>query len=131
MTTNNELITKINNAATLEDLAELRNLLTEIKPLPTEVATALLNKLVATNVESRARLDEVKAEYGYKPGDWLTTTEYAKQFGLTGRTVVNNWITRGIIPIDCVRHIPEWGTRLVRAIPYKDTDEKDEKNIDS
>ena len=51
--------------------------------------------------------------------DWLTVKRYAEKYSVTTQ-VVTNWITRGIIPTDCVKDVPELNDlRLVRDQPYR------------
>lgn len=119
-----ELISKIEQAATLADLQAIAEHLRQVAPITPDVQNALLQKLITTNADSRTQLEQAKAALAeikatYSPTEWVSATEYAKQFGLGSRMVVTNWIARGVIPPDCVREIPEWGTRLVRAIPYE------------
>ncbi len=50
---------------------------------------------------------------------WLTIKRYAEKHGVNMQEV-GDWITRGIIPIDCVRDLPEINNiRLVRDQPYR------------
>ena len=50
---------------------------------------------------------------------WLTIKRYAEKYGVNMQEV-GDWITRGIIPTDCVRDLPEINNiRLVRDQPYR------------
>lgn len=50
---------------------------------------------------------------------WVTIKHYAEKHGLQMNTVTN-WISRGIIPPDCVETLPELNDiRLVKDQPYK------------
>jgi len=52
-------------------------------------------------------------------GEWLTIKRYAQRRGLTTQ-VVTNWMARGIIPVDCVRIVPELNDlRLVKDQSYR------------
>jgi len=52
-------------------------------------------------------------------GKWLTIKRYAQRRGLTTQ-VVTNWMARGIIPVDCVRIVPELNDlRLVKDQSYR------------
>ncbi len=51
--------------------------------------------------------------------EWMTIKHYAEQHGLTTQ-VVTNWITRGVIPADCVKDVPELNDlRLVKNQPFR------------
>ena len=51
--------------------------------------------------------------------DWLTIKRYAEKYGVTTQ-VVTNWMSRGVIPADCVKDVPELNDlRLVKDQPYR------------
>ncbi|TAE23222.1 MAG: hypothetical protein EAZ91_22465 [Cytophagales bacterium] len=51
--------------------------------------------------------------------EWLTIKRYADRYGLKMNTVTN-WISRGIIPVDCVVTIHELNDmRLIKNQPYR------------
>ena len=51
--------------------------------------------------------------------EWLTVKRYADKYGVSQQVVVN-WISRGIVPADCVMEIPELNNiRLVKNQPYR------------
>jgi hypothetical protein len=50
---------------------------------------------------------------------WLTIKKYSEMFDVSLQ-VVNNWITRGIIPPDNIRTIEELnGLRMIKAVKYR------------
>jgi hypothetical protein len=85
-------------------------------------------ELKALLAESDALLEEGKKYLElkgvkYSLSQWVTLKKYASLYGLESTNVVSNWIARGIIPPENVITIPELNDiRLVKAIPYKDTD---------
>lgn len=55
--------------------------------------------------------------------EWLTIKRYAQRYNLTTQ-VVTNWISRGIIPADCVMDLPELNNiRLVKNQLYRPSNE--------
>ena len=51
--------------------------------------------------------------------DWLTIKRYAEKYSVTTQ-VVTNWISRGVIPADCVKDVSELNDlRLVKDQPYR------------
>ena len=61
------------------------------------------------------------AEYGFVPDttQWLTIKRYAEKYGMNTPDV-SDWITKGNIPADCIRDLPEiHNIRLVKDQPYR------------
>lgn len=57
----------------------------------------------------------------YNFDDWLTLSEYARQYELKSPNVLTNWIRRGIISPTDIIEVPELnGIRLVRNRAYKE-----------
>lgn len=51
--------------------------------------------------------------------DWLTINRYAQKYGVSTQAVTN-WVSRGVIPADCVTDLPELNDlRLVKDQPYR------------
>ena len=51
--------------------------------------------------------------------EWLTIKRYAEKYGVSQQVVVN-WISRGVIPADAVKTLPEINNiRLVKDQAYK------------
>ncbi|MEO6686865.1 MAG: hypothetical protein ABIN24_12915 [Dyadobacter sp.] len=59
------------------------------------------------------------ADTEYKLSEWITTSDYAINNHLSIARV-HNWITRGIIPLDCVIVVPELNhLKLIKNQPYE------------
>ena len=57
----------------------------------------------------------------YSLGEWVTMKEYCRRFGLKNTMVINNWISRNVIPKENILNISQLNNlRLIRAVPYKD-----------
>ena len=59
-------------------------------------------------------------EYGFvlDTTKWLTIKRYAEKYGMNTRDV-SDWITKGTIPADCIRDLPEiHNIRLVKDQLY-------------
>ncbi len=77
-------------------------------------------KLARSEKESDRSIQLVR-EYGVVVDmtKWLTIKRYAEKYGLSTQ-VVTNWISRDIIPADCVMDLPEINNiRLVKDQPYR------------
>ena len=64
---------------------------------------------------------KVLTEMGFvvDTAQWLTIKRYAQRYDLSMQ-VVTNWLSRGVIPADCIMELPELnGLRLVKDQPYK------------
>ncbi|NIJ55701.1 hypothetical protein [Dyadobacter arcticus] len=99
------------------------------------VRKALLNKgdeILLKAKESRQKAAELIAEYEnsevnieidgrkYPLSEWVTMKEYCRRFGLKNTMVINNWITRQIIPKENILNISQLNDlRLIKAVPYK------------
>ena len=60
-------------------------------------------------------------QHGYELdlGEWLTLSAYAEKYGVTPQ-VVENWITSGVIPPDCIEDLPMFNDiRMIRDQPYE------------
>lgn len=56
----------------------------------------------------------------YPLSEWVTMKEYCRRFGLKNTMVINNWITRKIIPRENILNISQLNNlRLIKAVPYK------------
>lgn len=52
--------------------------------------------------------------------DWLTIKNYCKKYGIADKSLVTNWIRRGVIKEEDIRVFPEFNNiRLVRDKKYK------------
>ncbi|TLU98915.1 hypothetical protein [Dyadobacter luticola] len=82
--------------------------------------------------ESRQKAAELIAEYEnsqvnieingqkYPLSEWVTLKEYCRRFGLKNTMVINNWISRQIIPQENILNISQLNDlRLIKAVPYK------------
>ena len=89
--------------ASLKD--EIEELLRDSGRLKEEAITLLLSQGVVLDLSTK----------------WLTQKEYCKKFGISNVQTVNNWISRGIIPAENVRVIPELNNlRLIKGVPYQE-----------
>lgn len=64
---------------------------------------------------------KILVEHGFvlDTTQWLTIARYAKKYDVSQQVVVN-WISRGVVPADCVQEIPELNNiRLVKDQPYR------------
>ena len=56
----------------------------------------------------------------YDLSQWATFSQYAQTYGLKSTNIISNWITRGIVPPDCIVDLPHLnGLKLIRCQPYK------------
>ncbi|TDE13175.1 hypothetical protein [Dyadobacter psychrotolerans] len=56
----------------------------------------------------------------YPLTEWVTMKEYCRRFGLKNTMVVNNWISRKIIPKENILNISQLNNlKLIKAVPYK------------
>lgn len=90
-------------------------------------------ELLAQSRETRKKADALIAEYHkskdvnieingqkYPLSEWVTMKEYCRRFGLKNTMIINNWITRNIIPEENILHISQLNNlRLIKAVPYK------------
>ncbi len=88
------------------------------------IQQALLDKLREIGTASTALIDEYRDTLrlngvDYPLTEWITLTQYAKQFGVKNVETIMNWIKRGIVPADHVKEIEQLGLRLIRAVPYE------------
>ncbi|WP_235152321.1 hypothetical protein [Dyadobacter sp. CY345] len=59
------------------------------------------------------------ADKEYHLSEWITTSDYAKNNGLAIARV-HNWITRGVIPSDCLIAVPELNhLKLIKDQAYQ------------
>jgi len=89
-------------------------------------------ELLAQSRASRKKGEELIAEYNasivnieingqkYPLSEWVTMKEYCRRFGLKNTMIINNWITRNIIPEENILNISQLNNlRLIKAVPYK------------
>lgn len=56
----------------------------------------------------------------YDLSQWITFSEYAKLYGLRSTNIINNWLSRGLVPSDCIVELRQLnGLKLIRSQPYK------------
>ncbi|MDB5243635.1 MAG: hypothetical protein JWP57_4260 [Spirosoma sp.] len=121
---NEDLIKQIEAIDTAEDMARVADLIrAEPGRMAPEVQTALLGKLEESTARRQAARHEVINTLNlhgisYPLKEWLTPANYAIAFGIENVATVTNWISRGVIPADHVKEIPELGLRLVKAVQY-------------
>jgi hypothetical protein len=52
--------------------------------------------------------------------EWLTIKEYTQKYNLASTSVVSNWISRGIIPPDCILETKNFnGIKLIKDKAFK------------
>lgn len=64
---------------------------------------------------------KILTEHGFvlDTTEWLTIARYAKKYDVSQQVVVN-WISRGIVPVDCLQEIPELNNiRLIKDRSYR------------
>ncbi len=104
------------------------------EPSKNEIRTALQTMANKILKESKRLIDEtddiirqsqahqlVTVEVGgkrYSSNEWMTYTNYCKNFNLNSTAVVTNWIKRGIVPTENLIYIKEMNLKLIKAIPY-------------
>lgn len=84
-----------------------------------------------TKIDFNAELAEIQrqseeslkilTEHGFvlDTTEWLTIARYAKKYDVSQQVVVN-WISRGIVPADCLQEIPELNNiRLIKDRSYR------------
>lgn len=90
-------------------------------------------EMLAESREFRKKADAIIAEYyqskevnieingqKYPLSEWVTMKEYCRRFGLKNTMIINNWITRNIIPEENILNISQLNNlRLIKAVPYK------------
>ena len=90
-------------------------------------------EMLAESKEFRKKADAIIAEYHkskdvnieingqkYPLSEWVTMKEYCRRFGLKNTMIINNWITRQIIPSENILNISQLNNlRLIKAVPYK------------
>lgn len=89
-------------------------------------------ELLAQSRATRKKGEELIAEYNasivnieingqkYPLSEWVTMKEYCRRFGLKNTMIINNWITRNIIPEENILNISQLNNlRLIKAVPYK------------
>ncbi|MCE7071682.1 MULTISPECIES: hypothetical protein [unclassified Dyadobacter] len=90
-------------------------------------------ELLAQSRETRKKADAIIAEYHkskdvnieingqkYPLSEWVTMKEYCRRFGLKNTMIINNWISRNIIPEENILNISQLNNlRLIKAVPYK------------
>ncbi len=56
----------------------------------------------------------------YDLGEWVTLKEYVlRHEGITSTNIVSNWISRGVVPPDCVVELPDLNSlKLIRDQVY-------------
>ena len=88
--------------------------------------------VVAAVAQTRQKAAELIAEFEnnninieidgkkYPLSEWVTLKEYCRRFGLKNTMIVNNWISRNIIPKENILNISQLNNlRLIKAVPYK------------
>lgn len=57
----------------------------------------------------------------YDLREWVTLKEYVlRHEGITSTNIVSNWISRGVVPADCVVELPDLnGLKLIRDQVYQ------------
>lgn len=119
--------TIINQIRAISSAEEMKAVAAQIRSTPskmsTEVQQALTEKMAEFTDQSKALREETMSilkihGVEYPLTDWLTPANYARKFNLKNPMVVTNWISRGIIPEENVKEIPELGIRLVKAVEY-------------
>lgn len=117
------LIAEIYAIETPEDIERVDALIRDTPgPMAHEVQEALMHKLNEVTAKNLQLVDDTKttlALHGvnYDLDDWLTPIRYAERFDVS-KQVVNNWISRGVIPTDHIKDIPELGLKLIKAVSY-------------
>ncbi|MCF2501537.1 hypothetical protein [Dyadobacter chenhuakuii] len=90
-------------------------------------------ELLAQSRETRRQGEDLIAEYKrskdvnieingqkYPLSEWVTMKEYCRRFGLKNTMIINNWISRNIIPEENILNISQLNNlRLIKAVPYK------------
>jgi translation initiation factor 2B subunit (eIF-2B alpha/beta/delta family) len=136
-----EIVQKIKNAknnsafdlATKEAAQFLINQ-TNDEPSKNEIKLALKEMTDKILKESKRLIDEtddiihqsqafrlVTVEVGgkkYSSKEWMTYSNYCKNFNLNSTAVVTNWIKRGIVPSENLLFIKEMNLKLIKAVPY-------------
>jgi hypothetical protein len=90
------------------------------------------NELLLKSAQTRQKAAELIAEFEhsninieidgkkYPLSEWVTLKEYCRRFGLKNTMIVNNWISRNIIPKENILNISQLNNlRLIKAVPYK------------
>ncbi|MHA4738104.1 hypothetical protein [Dyadobacter sp. MSC1_007] len=90
------------------------------------------NGLLLKSAQTRQKAAELIAEFEnsninieidgkkYPLSEWVTLKEYCRRFGLKNTMIVNNWISRNIIPKENILNISQLNNlRLIKAVPYK------------
>ena len=82
----------------------------EVRQKASEIIAEFENKNVTIEVNGQK----------YSLTEWVTMKEYCKRFGLKNTMVINNWISRKIIPKENILNISQLNNlKLIKAIPYK------------
>jgi hypothetical protein len=117
----NQAIQAYFSTATEEERQQLR-----------DVVMQEANGLLLKSAQTRQKAAELIAEFEnsninieidgkkYPLSEWVTLKEYCRRFGLKNTMIVNNWISRNIIPKENILNISQLNNlRLIKAVPYK------------
>jgi hypothetical protein len=64
-------------------------------------------------------IDGVQYSLKEVDGGWVTIARYVQLFKLKNVNVVNNWITRGVVPSQNVIEVPQLNNmKLIKVTPY-------------
>lgn len=117
-----QLVELIRTAQTTDQLAYLHKMTGDRLHLP-QFRNALFERLTSLLHNQTAQLS---ADYVQQDGicydlsQWITFSEYAQQYGLQSTNIINNWVSRGVVPKDCLIKLRQLnGLKLIRNQPYK------------
>jgi len=135
-----DLIQSIINAETMDQYETASKASLDYFTTATEEERELIKKVMIEKAdlilhqakEVRQKAGEIIAEFEsknvtievngqkYSLTEWVTMKEYCKRFGLKNTMVINNWISRKIIPKENILNISQLNNlKLIKAIPYK------------
>jgi predicted urease superfamily metal-dependent hydrolase len=119
-------------AASQACIAYFPNASDEEQQLLRKIMIQKAEEMMSQAMETRQKAAELIAEYEnrdinieidgkkYPLSEWVTMKEYCRRFGLKNTMVINNWITREIIPKENILNISQLNNlRLIKAVPYK------------